>query len=90
MNDLIARVGEGALRARDFARGEKYVRPVLHVAFYDPTWPRDKSVGKHILANGGFFPTTGRPRGISPRVSFYDERERNGMRRRTFVAERDG
>jgi len=65
MNDPIARVGEGALRARDFARGEKYVRPVLHAAFYDPTWPRDKSGGKHILGNGGFFPTAERPRAAS-------------------------
>lgn len=46
------------LRARDFARSEKYVRPILHAGFYDLTLPRDKSGGKHILSNGGFFFST--------------------------------
>ena len=43
------------LRARDFARSEKYVRPVSHAGFYDLTWPWNKPGGKHILSNGEFF-----------------------------------
>lgn len=42
------REGGRELRARDFTVGEKYVRPVLRAGFYDPTWPRDKSGGKHV------------------------------------------
>lgn len=43
------------LRAWDFARSEKYMRPVLYARFYDLTRPRGKVSGKHILSNAGYF-----------------------------------
>lgn len=48
---------KGSAGAREISPTAKstYVRPVLHATFYDRTWPRDKSGGKHIEQRRIFF-----------------------------------
>lgn len=52
MNNPIAK---GTTGARFRPQRKIRARLVLHAGFYDLTWPRDKSGGKHIRSNGRFF-----------------------------------